>query len=56
MAEAVMDLLVELNETEGQTVVLVTHDPAIGARAPRVVRMRDGQLVADDRRAELAAV
>ena len=26
------------------TVVLVTHDPAIAARAPRVVRMRRGEL------------
>jgi putative ABC transport system ATP-binding protein len=47
MAVSVMDLLVELNRDEGQTIVLVTHDGAIGARVPRLVTMRDGQLVGD---------
>lgn len=50
MAQQVMDLLCELNETEGQTIVLVTHDATIGDRVPRLVRMRDGQLVEDLRR------
>jgi putative ABC transport system ATP-binding protein len=50
MAESVMDLLCELNRDEGQTIVLVTHDPAIGARVPRLVRMRDGELVEDVQR------
>jgi len=27
--------------------VLVTHDPAIGGSAGRLIRMRDGRLVAD---------
>jgi putative ABC transport system ATP-binding protein len=47
MAASVMDLLCELNAEEGQTIVLVTHDPAIGGRAGRMVRMRDGRLVSD---------
>ena len=50
MATAVMDLLVELNRDEGQTIVLVTHDAAIGARLPRVVVMQDGTLVSDEHR------
>ena len=50
MAEQVMDLLCEMNREEGQTIVLVTHDPGIGARTPRLVRMRDGCLVEDVRR------
>ena len=42
-------LLHELNREQGQTIVLVTHDPAIGASsAGRVVRMRDGHLTGDD--------
>ncbi|MEU8530135.1 ABC transporter ATP-binding protein [Streptomyces sp. NPDC048629] len=49
MADQVMDLLCELNRDEGQTIVLVTHDSAIGARVPRLIRMRDGQLVDDVR-------
>jgi putative ABC transport system ATP-binding protein len=40
-AGSVMELLKELND-EGLTVVLVTHDPAIGAIAGRLIRMRDG--------------
>jgi putative ABC transport system ATP-binding protein len=49
MAVQVMDLLCELNAREGQTILLVTHDPAIGERAGRVIRMRDGWLVDDVR-------
>jgi putative ABC transport system ATP-binding protein len=51
MAESVMDLLCELNRTEGQTIVLVTHDQSIGAAAGRLIRMRDGRLHSDERRA-----
>jgi putative ABC transport system ATP-binding protein len=47
MAVQVMDLLVELNREDGQTIVLVTHDPTIGERVPRLIRMRDGCLVDD---------
>ncbi|HEV3012475.1 MAG TPA: ABC transporter ATP-binding protein, partial [Actinomycetota bacterium] len=50
MADQVVDLLHELNREEGQTIVLVTHDPAIGGSAGRVVRLRDGRLVGDERR------
>lgn len=42
-AGSVMELLRELND-EGLTLVLVTHDPAIGATAQRIVRMRDGEI------------
>jgi putative ABC transport system ATP-binding protein len=38
----IMDILVRLNKQNGQTVVIVTHAPEIGARADRIVRMRDG--------------
>jgi putative ABC transport system ATP-binding protein len=50
MAVSVMDLLVEMNRDENQTIVLVTHDATIGARVPRLVSMRDGRLVDDARR------
>lgn len=39
----IMGLLRDLN-AEGNTVVIITHDPAIGAACPRRVRMRDGKL------------
>jgi putative ABC transport system ATP-binding protein len=43
-ASEVMDLLEAMNR-EGQTVVLVTHDPEIAARASSRVRMDDGKIV-----------
>jgi putative ABC transport system ATP-binding protein len=51
MADQIVELLHELNRTERQTIVLVTHDPGIGESANRRVRMRDGTLVADECRA-----
>ena len=42
----VLDLIEELNEA-GATVVMVTHDPEVAARAKRVVRLRDGRVVED---------
>jgi putative ABC transport system ATP-binding protein len=46
---AVIDLLVELNRDAGTTLVLVTHDPALAARARRVVRLAAGSIVSDTR-------
>ena len=50
MAVQIMDLLVQLNAEDGQTIVLVTHDPTIGARVPRLLTMRDGRLAVDSQR------
>ena len=46
---AVMALLQELNQQDGRTVLLVTHDPGIAAASPRRLRFADGRLVADER-------
>ena len=43
-ASEVMDLLDAMNR-DGQTVVLVTHDPEVAARATSMVRMDDGEIV-----------
>lgn len=45
----VLKLFEELHG-EGQTIVLVTHDADVAARAPRHVRLRDGRIEGDDRR------
>ena len=34
---------------EGRTVVIITHEPQIAARAQRVVRLADGEIAADER-------
>jgi putative ABC transport system ATP-binding protein len=41
----IIDRLLSLSGDRGRTVVLVTHDQNVAARAGRVVRMRDGRLV-----------
>jgi putative ABC transport system ATP-binding protein len=43
-AVEVMQLLGRMNE-DGQTVILVTHDPEVGSRARSAVRMDDGEIV-----------
>ncbi len=43
-AEEVMELLETLNR-QGKTLVVVTHDPEVAARARRVVRLSDGELL-----------
>jgi putative ABC transport system ATP-binding protein len=43
----VMDLLERLNREHGQTFVIVTHSDAVGARAHRIVSMRDGVIEGD---------
>jgi predicted ABC-type transport system involved in lysophospholipase L1 biosynthesis ATPase subunit len=45
----VIELLESLNRESGSTVVLVTHDLALAARANRVIRLGDGRLVSDTR-------
>jgi putative ABC transport system ATP-binding protein len=54
-ATEIMALLRQLNEQQGLTLVLVTHDPGVGEQCDRIVRMRDGQVVTEDAFAPLAA-
>ena len=53
--EAIVDLLVDLH-AQGRTIVLITHDREIAARAPRRVTMRDGRVIGDDAAAPRQAV
>ena len=43
----IIELMLALNRERGSTLVLVTHDPALAARAERIVSLRDGQIVDD---------
>ena len=44
----VLELLLTLNQREGTTLVLVTHDQALATRADRIITLRDGLIVADE--------
>ena len=48
----IMEDLVRLNREQGVTVIVVTHEADIAAYADRVITMRDGQIVADERKSK----
>ena len=43
--EEIMDLLLDLRAERQTTLIIATHDERLAARAPRVVRLVDGQIV-----------
>ena len=43
-AAAIVDLLARMNTERGTTFLFATHDPAIVARAPRTIRLKDGMV------------
>ena len=47
----IMRLLAQLNAEQGRTIVLITHEQDIARFAERVVELRDGRIVRDERRA-----
>jgi putative ABC transport system ATP-binding protein len=47
-SDDVMGLLQHLNEERGITILLVTHEPDVGARAKRIVTFRDGRIASDE--------
>jgi putative ABC transport system ATP-binding protein len=44
-SDEVVALMRRLNKENGQTFVIVTHDPEVGAKCDRIIHMRDGQIV-----------
>jgi putative ABC transport system ATP-binding protein len=45
--QRIVELLEQLNRESGATIVLVTHDAALAARAGRIIRLSDGVVVQD---------
>ena len=48
-AQGVIKLIFEINETNGTTLILVTHDRELTALANRVISLRGGRLAGDNR-------
>lgn len=47
--ETVLEILQDLHR-EGHTIIMVTHDPNIAAKASRIIEIKDGQIIRDERR------
>jgi putative ABC transport system ATP-binding protein len=48
-AGRIEDLLFDLNETAGTTLVLVSHDQELASRTERILHLRGGRIVGDER-------
>jgi ABC-type lipoprotein export system ATPase subunit len=48
--DEIIDLFEDLNKNDGITIVMVTHEPEIAARARRQIRVMDGQIVSDNKK------
>jgi putative ABC transport system ATP-binding protein len=49
-AISLLEVMERLNQATGTTFVFSTHDPQVMERAHRMIRLRDGRIVSDDRR------
>jgi len=45
----VIELLMRLHRNQGGTLILVTHDPTLAAYAERIISLRDGRIVGDEK-------
>jgi putative ABC transport system ATP-binding protein len=48
-AGSLMDLMRNLNKTKGITFIFSTHDPLVMERAERLVKLKDGEIVGDEK-------
>ena len=47
-SESIVDLLYDLNQKTGKTIILITHDPEVAMRASRVITFKDGRIEDED--------
>lgn len=48
-AQALYELLREVNTEHGQTILVVTHEREFARRTDRIIQLQDGQVIADER-------
>lgn len=47
VGQEIMDLFIQLNKVDKNTLILITHDPKIAKQCPRVIRIQDGLKIED---------
>jgi putative ABC transport system ATP-binding protein len=48
VGQEIINLLLNLNRERGTTLIIITHDPNVGAQAQRIIRLRDGLVDTSD--------
>jgi len=46
-ADEIMAIFQEVNEKEGHTIVMITHEPDIADHAKRIIHVKDGKIIKD---------
>jgi len=46
-AEEIMEIFQDINEKQGHTIVMITHEPDIAAHAKRIITVKDGKIIGD---------
>lgn len=49
--ETILEIFTQLNIQQGVTIILVTHEPTIAAKAKRIIELKDGNIISDKRTA-----
>lgn len=49
-SQEVMDILIQLNQDENATIVIVTHDPHVAEQCQRVIKVSDGHVISKENR------
>jgi len=48
-SDEIMDIIVSLHKEQGNTLVMITHEPDMAAYCQRIIHLKDGQVVQDER-------